>query len=203
MKKIFISLFVLCAMFFVTTSVNADEISVNLPKVKITSNGSVNDHFYVTLERLDETSPMPDNSASSTISVNPKTGGSFKPIIFNKRGTYKYKIYQSYMSNSKIKYDKSIYTLTISVINKNNMTFDLKAVTVLEKTGTDIKQDEVIFNNNYNIEKNKNKDKRKTRIKIVNPYTGDDITKYFIISFIAVILLVILMIYVRNNKEDD
>ena len=215
MKKLFLGLFIsVLALFTYNASVDAREaVEITLPKAVVSSNYNNNDNFYVSLERLDDSYPMPSTSSISTIMITGNNDNTWGSIIFTENGDYKYRIYQDRKNLENVNYHNAVYNLTIRVEND-------KHAVILKKSGSDKKEEAAVFNNTYknndedgnkddtpsddpsNKDNNKNNSNNPFR-KATNPYTADTIVKYFIISIISILLILIIIIYVRNSKEDD
>ena len=199
MKKVLLGICVSILAMFTYGEVNAESVSLEMPTVVMGAPQDSTDNYYVTLESLNANNPMPTQDKKMTIAVKGNSEGNFGSVTYTEPGYYYYKFYQDKMNIKNIKYDKTTYDLVVQIVKEEGGV--LKASTSLKKTGSDIKSTVVAFSNNK-IAPSKIKYKKTPKV-IKNPYTGDKIMKYFIISMCSIILILIIIIYVKNSREDD
>ena len=201
MKKILL-LFVIFVSFFTFTSFAKAEgnINVQLPNVILKLNKQSTDTFFVMIKPVNESNPMP---AVSEIALTGSGGGGFGTVSYENEGSYQYTVRQIKKDLTNINYDNTVYILTVKIYKD-------KSATIIKKTGSEKKEKELIFNNTYKdadpeivIPPEKIKPKSKSNKKVSNPYTGDMITKYFITAIIAIGLILIIIIYIKNSRDDD
>lgn len=204
MKKI---LFGICISIFAMFSygvVNAATVTLDMPTVVMNVPQGSSDNYYVTLESLNANNPMPANNQKMTIAIQGNNEGRFGSVTYNEPGYYYYKFYQDNTNLKDIKYDATTYELTVQIVQEEGGV--LKANTALKKTGSNNKYTVVTF---ANLDKNANSDKKSTPGKrksspgINNPYTGDKIVKYFIISIISILFILTIIIYIKTSRDDD
>ncbi len=122
-----------------------EPLSVMIP-VEVTVSGSnipADKEYKLVIEGLDN-APMPESSA---ISVKNGGSASFGPIQYTVPEDYHYRIYQNMESEDYFTYDKSVFTVTVQVVNDPDG--GLSANIVAGKEGTAVKTDSIQFANSY------------------------------------------------------
>lgn len=203
MKKMFLGLFVTLVGLFIYGNVNAATVTVKIPKVVVNAPAGTSDNYYVTLEAKDQDNPMPGSeSKKKTIIVRSNSEGEFGSLTFNEAGYYYYKIYQTKPTLSNIKYDKHVYEYVVQIYTEEGGV--LRDSVSLKNGSSSNKLDVITFSN---LAKGSARDSEKSspgkNRKGVNPYTADNIIKYFIIAVISIVVILILIIYVKNSRDDN
>lgn len=127
MKKKIISIFtallwmVICTMLNAQTAFAAGEAGISIP-VKISLSGTLPsraEDFTVKLSAGHESYPMPDGAENGVYSMVITGGGSgnFPMITYDRPGIYTYTVYQEPGTNAKCTYDRTIYNLTVYIVN--------------------------------------------------------------------------------------
>lgn len=102
--------------------------------------------FQFVIERVTAGAPMPYSDAEINAVANYKNGNiSFGTLTFTKKGTYIYKIYEQNAGDARYDYDKSVYTVTVTVTD--NSEGKLSAAYTLTKD--DAPSTEIVFRNGF------------------------------------------------------
>ena len=118
-----------------------------IPAINKTFTGSgwnIGDAVSFQIEAMTEDTPVPNpNRITITKSSDSTASASFAPIIFTEAGTYQYKITENEGDLNRVKYDTSVYTLSVTVENKDGkLTVDDWNIEKNEKPA-----DEIVFTN--------------------------------------------------------
>jgi pilin isopeptide linkage protein len=112
----------------------------------VTGDPAEDAEFTFKLTAEDETTPMPD---SDTVTILGAGVAEFGPITYSKVGTYTYTVSQ--LLDNQLPgytYDKTIYHVTVTVINAEDGT--LSAGFVAQKDNERTKSGDIIFHNEHN-----------------------------------------------------
>lgn len=161
MKKKTISIFtallwmVICTMLNAQTAFAAGEAGISIP-VKISLSGTLPsraEDFTVKLSAGHESYPMPDGAENGVYSMVITGGGSgnFPMITYDRPGIYTYTVYQEPGTNAKCTYDRTIYNLTVYIVNAEDGS-GLEAAAVLHPSTGGDKLAGVEFRNQYETE---------------------------------------------------
>lgn len=124
-----------------------------LPEVEVVLKGAVPgtpEDYAIKMQAEDAAYPMPEGTQDGVYTMTIKGAGkkALPSISYDDLGIYKYKIWQEAGTHSRATYDKSIYHMTVSVIN--NYTYDGYTVVIaLYEEGVTEKQDKIVFENSY------------------------------------------------------
>ncbi len=200
-KLLFIALFTLFACF--SFNVNAESISVTTPTIVISEADGIGKNYNVVFERINN-EPTPSGQKTQKLTIKGNKEGSFGTITFTEPGYYYYKIYQTDTNDSKINYDTRVYDYIIQISTEEGGV--LRSAVSLKVSGDSEKSTVASFVNSLkNKESNPGKavsHKTKKR-RGVNPYTGDIIVKYFIVSIVSIILILLMIIYIKKQRSSD
>lgn len=153
--------FGICSETVMAAEVKGASINVN-----ISLSGTLpaeDENFTVQLIADDGNAPMPNGSADNiySMSITGENEKAFPAVTYTELGTYHYTIKQEPGLNNDCRYDNSVYSLTVNVVNSEKEQDSFEISYALHKDGGKEKLDEVIFENEY-----------KTVIRGV-PKTGD------------------------------
>ena len=129
-------------------------------EVEITLSGSLphpRETFTVIMEALDDKNPMPGGQVGGEYSIEilgeKRTGNlsTFPVITYTRPGIYKYEVWQEAGKHPRATYDDTVYTMTVTVLNKSDFSaFDV-TVTFRDDEGGP-KPDNDLFHNSYAAE---------------------------------------------------
>ena len=123
---------------------DATDAEVSLGGTKLlTGKNLQNGEFSFRLEAITQGAPMP---ANATVSNNGSGGFTFGKITYAKAGVYRYRLYEVSSNDSRYDFDKSVYTVTVTVTD--NSVGKLSAEVALEKN--DLAANEIVFRNGFN-----------------------------------------------------
>lgn len=143
--------------------------------------------FEIVLEAVDTDCPMPEKT-SVTIKDSGKM--SFGPITYTIPEDYHYRVYQKAGNAKNFTYDKTVYTVTVRVVNAEDggLSAEIWAI----KDGSQNKTDRIVFNNSY---------KAPAAPSVSTVKTGDtgDVSVW-IGLFVAALAAVVLVLAVRRHR---
>ena len=196
MKKfLIIAIYMLFAC--ICFNVNAATLNVTTPTIVVNEADGINKSYNVVFERINN-EPTPSGQKTQKISVNGNKEGSFGQITFTEPGYYYYKIYLTDKTDKTINYDNRVYDYTVQITLEEGGI--LRSSVSLKASGSSEKSSVASFVNSL---KNKEKKVVKKKRSSTNPFTGDAIVKYFIVATIAIILILIMIIYIKNQRSED
>lgn len=145
---------VVCCMTMVLPVYAAEQPSVSIP-VTIDLKGDVPytpEDYTVVLSAEDAAYPMPEGSKDGAyrLTITGKDTEKFPAMTYDRVGVYTYKIYQVAGNNKLCSYDKTVYTLIVTITNNADYT-GLEATAVLYPNSVDVKTDKAIFVNDYKV----------------------------------------------------
>lgn len=145
---------VVCCMTMVLPVYAAEQPRVSIP-VTIDLKGGVPhtpEDYTVVLAAEDAACPMPEGSKDGAyvLTITGKDTEKFPAMTYDRVGVYTYKIYQVAGTNKKCTYDKTVYTLIVTITNNADYT-GLEATAVLYPDSVDVKTDKAIFVNKYKV----------------------------------------------------
>lgn len=160
-RKIFAAAMLLIMLSLVCgAALAAQEPAKVAQEVEITLSGSLpspRETFTVVMEALKDSNPMPGGQTGGTYSIEilgeKKKGneGTFPTITFDQVGKYQYLIWQEPGKHPRGTYDDTVYTMTVTVLNKPNFSgFDVTVTFRDDKGGP--KPDTDLFHNSYAAE---------------------------------------------------
>ena len=135
------------AITIINTFDSGNAVAEIIPAINKTFTGSgwnIGDAVYFQIEAMTEDTPVPNpNRITITKSSDSTASASFAPIIFTEAGTYQYKITENEGDLNRVKYDTSVYTLSVTVENKGGkLTVDDWNIEKNEEPA-----DEIVFTN--------------------------------------------------------
>ena len=135
------------AITITNTFDSGNAVAEIIPAINKTFTGSgwnIGDAVSFQIEAMTEDTPVPNpNRITITKSSDSTASASFAPIIFTEAGTYQYKITENEGDLNRVKYDTSVYTLSVTVENKDGkLTVDDWNIEKNEKPA-----DEIVFTN--------------------------------------------------------
>lgn len=202
MKKLTSVFFALLitAMCCITTAlpVSAAELpEVSVP-VTISLSGTLPypaEDYTVVLKAEDAAYPMPSGTISGacTMTITGKGTKNFPVITYDRVGVYTYTIYQVAGTNKKCTYDETVYTLVVTITNKEDYS-GLEATAVLYPDSEGDKLPGAEFKNKYKIE-----------LPADTPQTGDESTPllYAVLILVSMGVIVVLFLPRKNKKIEE
>ncbi|MFQ9410400.1 MAG: Spy0128 family protein [Evtepia gabavorous] len=119
-----------------------------IPAINKTFTGSgwnIGDAVSFQIEAITEDTPVPNpNRITITKSSDSTASASFAPIIFTKAGTYQYEITEDEGDLNRVKYDTSVYTLSVTVTDNEERGLTVSNWSI-KKNGKPA--DEIVFTN--------------------------------------------------------
>lgn len=127
-----------CMTMILPVTAAAAENAVSIPvSVKLTGTRPYPAETYqIVLQAKDANNPMPDGAEGSYVLrvTGENDKASFPAMTYHKVGIYEYTIYQLAGTNKQCTYDKSVYTLKVTISNNADYT-DFEANVALRKVG--------------------------------------------------------------------
>lgn len=146
---------VICSMTMILPAYAAELPGVSVP-VTISLSGTLpypTEDYTVVLKADDSAYPMPEGSVNGvySLTITGEDTESFPTIIYDRVGIYTYTIYQVAGTNQKCTYDDTVYSLTVTVSNKEDYS-GLEATAVLYSDSDGDKLSGAEFANKYKVE---------------------------------------------------
>ena len=121
-------------------------------KADVTVSGEVPwtaEKYSIELKAADESNPMPEGSDGGTYVLIAEGGGKFEfpAISFKSAGIYKYTVRQQEGTDQSCEYDKTVYSVEITVLNNDKGGVDCYIATRVDGSGD--KTDKIRFDNKY------------------------------------------------------
>ena len=139
------------------TAIMAEEAAEENPKVSIPvtikygekSDYPITEDTFEVILTAKNGAPMPEGSVNGSCTLEIVGNGteSFPPIEYTRVGIYEYTIRQTIGTNKYVKYDASVYDVTVYITNKEGG--GLAAIVVAFKNGSTEKSSDIIFENIY------------------------------------------------------
>lgn len=199
-KVLFAVLF--CGVLLLSGQVCAADYSceVSIPvEVAVTGENIPEGRYYqVVLEAVTKGAPVPEKS---TLTVRNGEKAEFGPIAYGIPEDYQYRIYQKCEEEKGFSYDKSIYLVTVRVINDEKG--GLKAEVWAVKEGSKEKLEKLRFENKYRLP-GKQEDPSETFVErytvLTRPKTGDGTDVVFWMSCALVSMMASLVMVGKWTK---
>lgn len=146
---------VMCSMTMVVPAY-AEELPA-LPEVYVPVEISISgphpyytEDYVVRMEPDDASYPMPEGTVDGVCSLTITGEGTdhFPAMVFNRVGIYTYKVYQLKGSNDTCSYDKTVYSLKVTITNNEDYT-GFEATAVLYPDSGKVKRLAAEFDNKY------------------------------------------------------
>lgn len=185
----------ICLSVFAVNAFAAEPQNLMLSaKVAVTGKKpSPAEKYTVVLETLDSNNPMPAGSKDGKYNLTITGAGKedFPAIQFPTAGIYQYKIYQLAGKATNAKYDNTVYTAVVYVLNSEKEEDSLTIFVMLKNNATGEKLGEVFFKNEYydpNI-----------------PKTGDsgNLALYATLGLASAVALIFVAVFGKKRKNKD
>lgn len=185
---------VMCGMAMALPAYAEELPGVSVP-VTITLSGTLPnpaEGFNVVLKADDADYPMPEGAADGTYTMTVTGEGteSFPSIPYSRVGVYTYKVYQEAGTNEKCTYDDTVYTLVVTVSNKEDFS-GLETTAVLYPDSEGDKLPAAEFDNKYEVEQ-----------PAEVPQTGDE---FALLPFAALCVIsmgvIVALLLARKSKK--
>lgn len=151
--------------------------------------------YVVVLKADDSAYPMPEGSVDGaySLTITGEDTENFPTITYDRVGIYTYTVYQVAGSNKKCTYDDTVYTLMVTISNKEDYS-GLEATAVLYPDSEGDKLPGAEFDNEYEYVK-------PTPTDPDSPKTGDESTPVLYAVLIAVSLGVIVCLFLTRKSQ--
>ena len=187
---------VICSMTMILPAYAAELPGVSVP-VTISLSGTLPypaEDYTVVLKADDSAYPMPEGSVDGTFSltITGEDTESFPTITYDRVGIYTYTVYQVAGTNQKCTYDDTVYSLTVTISNKEDYS-GLEATAVLYPDSDGDKLPGAEFANIYKVDPPSD-----------TPKTGDESSPLLYAVLIAVSMGVIVTLFLtRKSKKRE
>ena len=184
----------------VTGFVHTSDPAIGDPPVKKTISGdtpSKDATFTFTMTAADASYPMPSGSkdGSKTLTIKGAGEAEFGDIIFEKAGTYTYKVTEVNAAEEGYTYSTEVYTVTYTVVDNNG---ELKCTrSITNSAGSSVST--CAFENVYDAKEESSGSSKKS--KGINTGDHNQIVLYSSALIAGALLLAVLA--VRRRKEED
>lgn len=166
-------------------------------EVIITLSGTlpnVRETYTVVMEALDGNNPMPGGQTGGTYSIDiygpvRENSGWFPTMTYTKPGRYMYEVWQVPGTHKRCTYDDTVYTMTVTVLNKPDFSGFEVTVTFRDDEGGP-KPDNDLFHNQYTVENG----------SVTPTGVADDWPYYFAASGVLMLLSLFLMTKLRRRE---
>lgn len=184
---------VICSMTMILPAYAAELPGVSVP-VTISLSGTLpypTEDYTVVLKADDSAYPMPEGSVNGvySLTITGEDTESFPTIIYDRVGIYTYTIYQVAGTNQKCTYDDTVYSLTVTVSNKEDYS-GLEATAVLYSDSDGDKLSGAEFANKYKVEPPSD-----------TPKTGDESSPLLYAALIVVSMGVIVALFLTRKSK--
>ena len=151
--------------------------------------------YVVVLKADDSAYPMPEGSVDGaySLTITGEDTENFPTITYDRVGIYTYTVYQVAGTNQKCTYDDTVYTLMVTISNKEDYS-GLEATAVLYPDSEGDKLPGAEFDNEYETVK-------PTPTDPDSPKTGDESTPVLYAVLIAVSLGVIVCLFLTRKSQ--
>lgn len=164
--------------------------------------------YKVVLEAVTEGAPMPGKTG---LVIKSGEKAEFGPMKYTVPGDYQYKICQEDGKENRFTYDRSVYIVTVRVVNEENG--GLKSEMWAVKEGSTDKTNEIKFKNHYDAPSSHDDDDDEDDpapaapqppVNLLSPKTGDSANPVFwgILAVIA-LLAVVVLLKRRSRREEE
>lgn len=185
---------VMCSMTMTLPAYAAELPGVSVP-VAISLSGTLPypaEDYTVVLKADDSAYPMPEESVDGaySLTITGEDTENFPTVTYDQVGIYTYTVYQAAGTNQKCTYDDTVYTLIVTITNKEDYS-GLEATAVLYPDSDGEKLPSAEFENKYKVEPPAD-----------TPKTGDESTPMLYAVLIVVSLGMIATLFLtRKNKK--
>lgn len=187
---------VMCSMTMVLPAYAAELPGVSVP-VTISLSGTLPnpaEEYTVVLKADDAEYPMPDGSVDGaySLTITGEDTENFPTITYDRVGIYTYTVYQVTGTNQKCTYDDTVYSLTVTISNKEDYS-GLEATAVLYPDSDGDKLPGAEFANKYKVAPPSD-----------TPKTGDESSPLLYAVLIVVSMGVIVTLFLtRKSKKSE
>ena len=184
---------VICSTTMILPAYAAEQPGVSVP-VTIFLSGTLPypaEDYTVVLKADDSAYPMPEGSVDGVYSLT-ITGGdteNFPTITYDRVGIYTYTVYQVAGTNQKCTYDDTVYSLMVTISNKEDYS-GLEATAVLYPDFDGDKLPGAEFANEYKVDPPSD-----------TPKTGDESSPLLYAVLIAVSMGVIVALFLTRKRK--
>lgn len=202
-KKVFNRIFVplFCAVLFFPCQVLAEGYSLNtsIPVEVEVSGKSIPEgvRYQVVLEAVTKDAPMPEKTV---LTIQNGGKAEFGPIEYTVPEDYQYKIYQLDGEAERFTYDKTVYLVTVRVVNdgKGGLGSEIWAI----KEGTEKKTDRIRFQNSYQAPGGSGSGKTpRPSTSLPGPQTGDQMNLLLWTGTTLTSLLLFILLLRKQQKN--
>ena len=184
---------VMCSVTMVLPAYAAELPGVSVP-VTISLSGTLPypaEDFTVVLKADDADYPMPNGTVNGVYSMTITGEGTenFPTITYSRVGVYTYTVYQVAGTNKKCTYDDTVYTLVVTITNKEDYS-GLEVTAVLYPDSDGEKLPGAEFENKYKVEPPSD-----------TPKTGDESTPLLYAVLIVVSMGVIVGLFLTRKSK--
>lgn len=185
---------VMCSMTMALPAYAAELPGVSVP-VTISLSGTLPypaEDYTVVLKGDDADYPMPEGSVNGaySLTITGEDTENFPTIAYDRVGIYTYTVYQAVGTNQKCTYDDTVYTLIVTITNKEDYS-GLEATAVLYPDSDGEKLPGAEFENKYKVEPPSD-----------TPKTGDESSPLLYAVLIAVSMgMIVTLFLTRKNKK--
>lgn len=164
---------VICSMTMILPAYAAELPGVSVP-VTISLSGTLPypaEDYTVVLKADDPAYPMPEGTADGAYSliITGEDTENFPTITYDRVGIYTYTVYQVSGTNRKCTYDDTVYSLKVTISNKEDYS-GLEATAVLYPDSDGDKLPGAEFENKYKVESSSQSSPEKEEEPEVYPY---------------------------------
>ena len=187
---------VMCMMTMTVPAFAAENPGVSIP-VTVSLSGTLPkpaEDFTIKLRADNASYPMPEGSVGDiyTMTITGADTKNFPTITYNRVGVYTYTVYQVAGTNQKCTYDDTVYTLMVTISNKEDYS-GLEATAVLYPDSDGDKLPGAEFANKYKVDPPSD-----------TPKTGDESSPLLYAVLIAVSMGVIVTLFLtRKSKKRE
>ena len=191
---------VICSTTMILPAYAAELPGVSVP-VTISLSGTLPypaEDYVVVLKADDSAYPMPEGSVDGaySLTITGEDTENFPTITYDRVGIYTYTVYQVAGINQKCTYDDTVYTLMVTISNKEDYS-GLEATAVLYPDSEGDKLPGAEFDNEYETVK-------PTPTDPDAPKTGDESSPLLYAVLIAVSMGVIVTLFLtRKSKKSE
>lgn len=187
---------VICSTTMILPAYAAELPGVSVP-VTISLSGTLPypaEDYTVVLKADDSAYPMPEGSVDGaySLTITGENTENFPTITYDRVGIYTYTVYQVAGTNQKCTYDDTVYSLTVTISNKEDYS-GLEATAVLYPDSDGDKLPAAEFANKYKVDPPSD-----------TPKTGDESSPLLYAVLIAVSMGVIVALFLtRKSKKSE
>lgn len=184
---------VMCCMTLVLPAYAAELPGVSVP-VTISLSGTLPypaEDFTVVLKADDTAYPMPEGAVDGaySLTITGEDSENFPAITYDRVGVYTYTLYQVAGTNPKCTYDDTVYSLTVTISNREDYS-GLEATAVLYPDSDEDKLPGAAFANQYQVDPPSD-----------TPKTGDESSPALYAALIVVSMGMIVALFLTRKSK--